>query len=363
MAAVATLLPARMLAAQAEAASAIYVRSDTDHTLVIAPRVRVQAPLAEPTRVTVGYAADIWTSASIDIRTSASKVPVTEQRDELDVSIDHELGDLTFTAAYRLSDEPDYVSHGVSGGFSYDFAQNNSTIALGLSGSGDHVGRAGDPTFSRSVGTFGGRLTFTQVLGVGTLMQGIYELSRTAGYLASPYRFVPIGPSGECTKAVMPDTDLSALCVPEADPKQRLRHALALELRQALSGGASFGLAYRFYTDDWGIVAHTARAELDVHLDDDSIFGVRYRFYTQGGANFYRAQYLEPAAYVTRDKELSPLSSHRGGLEIDRVWHFAHDHKLTSTLTAAVIYYSYRAFIPLDHITAFELNAALVYAP
>lgn len=363
MAALAALLPARSTAAQAEAATAIYVRSDSDHTLVIAPRLRVQAPIGEPTKVTVGYAADIWTSASIDIRTSASKVPVTEQRDEVDLSIDHELGDLTFTVAYRFSDEPDYVSHGVSGGFSYDFAQNNSTIALGLSGSGDHVGRAGDPLFARSVGTLGARLTFTQVLGVGTLVQGIYDLSRTAGYLASPYRFVPIGPSGECTTSIMPDTPVSGLCVPEADPQERLRHALALELRQALSGSASFGLAYRFYTDDWGIVAHTVRGEFDVRLDDDSIFGLRYRFYTQGGANFYKEQYLEPQPYITRDKELSPLSSHRGGVELDRIWHFARDQKLTTTVTAAVIYYSYSAFLPLDHITAFELNAALVYTP
>ena len=90
---------------------------------------------------------------------------------------------------------------------------------------------------------------------------------------------------------------------------------------------------------------------------------MRYRFYTQGAADFYRAQYLEPAPYVTRDKELSPLSSHRGALEIDRVWHFARDHKLTSTFTVAAIFYAYRDFIPLDHITAYELNAALVYTP
>src|ERR1700755_180406 len=88
-----------------EAATAVYVRTDTDHTVVIAPRARVQVPIAEPTKVSVVYAADVWTSASIDIMTSASKVPVTEQRDEIDLSIDHELEDFTFTAAYRLSNE------------------------------------------------------------------------------------------------------------------------------------------------------------------------------------------------------------------------------------------------------------------
>jgi hypothetical protein len=361
---VACAISARPSQARAqEAATAVYVRTDSDRTVVIAPRLRVQVPIAEPTKLSLIYAVDVWTSASVDIMASASKVPVTEQRDELDVSIDHELEDLTFTAAYRLSTEPDYVSHGGSGGFSYDFADNNSTLALGLSGSGDQVGKAGDPRFSRPVGTFGGRLSFTQVLGTGTLAQAMYELSRTSGFLASPYRWVPIGPGGECTSAVMGQSGLGEVCVPETSPSERLRHALGLEFRQALGEAVAFGVAYRFYTDDWGILSHTLRGELDIGLDADSILGARYRFYTQGAADHYRSRYLEPQLYVTTDKELSPLSSHRVALELDRVWHFAGDHALTSSLSAAAIFYSYTDFTPLDHITAFEVNAALVFAP
>src|SRR5262245_22825665 len=81
-------VPARSRAQ--EAATAIYGRTDSDQTVVVAPRLRVQAALAESTRASVVYAVDVWTSASIDIRTSASKVPVTEQRDEIDASLDHE---------------------------------------------------------------------------------------------------------------------------------------------------------------------------------------------------------------------------------------------------------------------------------
>src|SRR5262245_39639311 len=101
-----------------EAATAIYVRTDSDRTVVVAPRLRAQAAIGEATHVSATYAVDVWTSASIDIRTSASKVPVTEQRDEIDLSLDHEFENVNLTFAYRYSTEPDYVSHGGSGGFS-----------------------------------------------------------------------------------------------------------------------------------------------------------------------------------------------------------------------------------------------------
>ncbi|HKP61502.1 MAG TPA: DUF3570 domain-containing protein [Polyangiales bacterium] len=354
------LAQARAAAAQ-EAGAAVYVRSESDDTLVVAPRARAQTPALADTKFTAIYAADIWSSASVDIRTSASRVPVTEQRDELDFSLDHEREDLTLTAAYRFSHEPDYVSNGGSGGFSYDFASNNSTIAVGVSGSSDQVGRAGDPSFSESSSTLGGRLSFTQVLGVGTLGQATYEISRAGGYLASPYRRVAIG-EGSCTSGTGED-GLSELCVVEVVPDERLRHAAALELRQLISDAWSFGAAYRFYTDSWGVLSHTARAELAFLPDADTILAARYRFYIQGPADFYQAHYAEPAKYVTSDKELSPLSSHRAAIELDRTWRFDSDRKLSTIFSAAAQFYNYSDFPPLTQMTAFEFSVAMVFVP
>jgi hypothetical protein len=314
-------------------------------------------------RLTFTYAADIWTSASIDIMTSASQRPVTEQRDEIDVSADHEFEDVTLTLSYRYSTEPDYVSHGVSGGLSYDFADNNATLAVGLSASSDTVGRAGNPQFSRPAGTLGGRVSFTQVLGVKTVAQVMYELSRISGYQASPYRFVPIGGDGFCTSSVTNTGGVAPLCVPETTPGERVRHAVAFELRQAIGEQWAVGAAYRFYLDDWGLMSHTARGELSWLFEPDSVLALRYRFYMQGAANFYRERYATPQSYVTSDKELSALSSHRIGLEADHVWHFRDDRTLTTTLSFAPIFYFYRNFLPLDRITAFEVTAGLVFVP
>lgn len=339
------------------------MHGDSDHTTVVAPRLRVQVPLAETTKATAIYAVDVWTSASIDIMASASRVPVTEQRDEIDLSVDHELTDVTLTVGYRYSTEPDYVSHGVSGGFGYDFADNNSTLAVGLSGSADTVGRAGDPKFSKGVGTLGGRLSFTQVLGSNTVAQAIYELTRAAGYQASPYRFVGIGGNGLCTSNTSDEIGTAPLCVPEVAPHDRLRHALGLELRQALGKETSLQGGYRFYLDSWGVTSHTARVELAWSPDQDTILAGRYRLYTQGAADHYRARYDSVVDYVTSDKELSPLSSHRLALEVDHDWHYRDNRTLTAILTLAPILYFYGDFVPLKQMTAFEVSAALVFVP
>ncbi|HKU43147.1 MAG TPA: DUF3570 domain-containing protein [Polyangiales bacterium] len=352
---------AALRASAQEAGAAVYVRSESDDTIVVAPRARVQTPAFADTKFTAVYAADIWTSASIDIRTSASRVPVTEQRDELDLSLDHELEDVTLTAAYRFSHEPDYVSNGGSGGLSYDFASNNSTIALGISGSADQVGRAGDPDFSQPSSTLGGRVSFTQVLGVGTLAQAMYEISRAGGYLASPYRRVPIG-EGSCTSGTGED-GLSELCTAEVVPDERLRHAAAVEFRQLISDAWSMGAAYRIYTDTWGVLSHTARAELVLLADADTMLAARYRFYVQGPADFYQAHYAVPAPYVTSDKELSPLSSHRAAIEFDRSWRFDTDRKLSSVVSLAALFYEYTDFPPLTHMNALEFNVAMVFVP
>ena len=156
-----------------EVSLANYIRTDSDHTTVIAPRLRVDYPIVEGTTVDAVYAADIWTSASIDIRTSASKIPVTEQRDEFDLSLAQVVGDGAVSASYRNSSEPDYQSHGGSLGFSYDLASRSSTVALGLSASRDNVGRADWAQWKRDLVNIGGRVSFTQVIDVDTLSSGM----------------------------------------------------------------------------------------------------------------------------------------------------------------------------------------------
>jgi hypothetical protein len=339
-----------------EVSSAVYVRTDSDHTTVVSPRVRGSKSLDESTRIDVTYAADIWTSASIDIRTSASVRPVTEQRDELDLSLSHEFGDVRVHGAYRFSTEHDYTSHGVTVGGALDLANKAATIDTNLHVIADTVGQSGNPGFARNLATVDGSLSYTQLLDPNMLAQFTYELAHDDGYQSSPYRIVGVGGTGfGCVGA--------SLCLPERVPSLRTRHALALLVRRALSDAVSLGLTYRFYTDDWSLGSHTLLAEFGWNIADHTLLVLRYRFYTQGAAKFYQPIYTSLATdqFRTRDRELSKLTYQRAGAELEHDFAVGDNgSKLAASLSVSGNLYSYAAFIGLDKIVALEISAGLM---
>lgn len=360
------------------ASATVYVHTDSDKTTVITPRAHVSAPIGDSTRVDLVYTTDVWSSASVDIRTSASKhldnnqyqgnKRVTEQRDEIDVSVEHAFNDVTVGATYRYSIENDYESNGASLGAAYDFANKNSTLALTARAYFDKVGRAGDPGFERDSKTLGLRAAFTQIIDRRTLLQGIYELGRLDGYLSSPYRFVRIAnDAGQVPStcvyqaAIMGGTPVS-MCLPERNPELRMRHAIGIEGRRALSDSISLGLNYRFYIDDWGILSHTAGIDVGWVPAEAWLLALGYRFYTQSAADqyapFYPAKPL-PEHY-TSDKELTQLSSHRLQLELMRVFTLDDLGSLLRTvLRVAPAYFTYDNFPLLDSMRVLEVTVSM----
>jgi len=342
-----------------DASSTLYVRTDTDQTTVITPRMHVGAPLGESTRLDLTYSVDVWTSASIDIRASASQA-ITEQRDEINVGIGQELGDVSVNAGYRYSTEPDYQSNGGSLGVSYDFAENNATLGAGLSAYFDDVGRAGDPGFAAELSTVSARASFMQLLDRDTILQLNYELGRSQGYTASPYRFVGIATQdGLCGVP-----NVNYFCLREQTPGVRMRHAIALDLRRALSADFSLGGRYRFYLDDWELTSHTAELDLAWLAGDKTDLRLRYRFYLQSGAAAYHPRYasiMTLGRFFTHDKELSPFSSHRLGAEFEQrfVLDDAND-LLRMVLAIGPTFYLYSDFPPISQLTAFEATLSMV---
>lgn len=363
---VALLLLSSAASAQ-EAGTAVYVRADTDETTVVTPRMRVQTPVLDETTLELVYTVDVWTSASIDIRTSASRVlteerdevvPIVEQRDEIDVSIQQELFDLRIAGGYRYSTEPDYESHGANLGLEMDLADRNTTLAIGGAATFDDVGRVGDPNFSRDSRLVSARLGYTQVLDGDTLVQGIYEFGRAQGLLSSVYRFVGIGGKDVTCRGTV------TFCIPESNPTERVRHALAVRGRRALGDLFSIGAGYRFYIDDWDVTSHTANLSGAWLPEAQTSVSLRYRLYWQSEASHYRASYPElkdGRGLYTSDKELSPLSAHRIMLDLERSWELdATGQTLRTALSAGPTFYAYRDYGPLDDITALEVTLSMV---
>lgn len=342
-----------------DASTSVYIRNDSDGTTVITPRLRVGGNVAEATRLDVSYSVDVWTSASIDIRSSASK-PITEQRDEINVNVGQDVADFKLTGGYRFSTEPDYTSHGGSLGVSRDFAEHNTTLALNVSAFFDHVGRVGFSTFSKEAHTYSARASVTQVLGSSTLAQAIYEIGRADGYLSSPYRFIGIGSrDGSCAGPVPVEP-----CIPEANPAERMRHAVAVRGRRALSSVLSAGVGYRFYLDDWSLLSHTVDADVSLLPEASTLLTLRYRFYLQNGAAQYRPYFaaLRNSAkqFYSRDKELSPFTAHRIGLDLEHP--FVLDDagtKLRASASLGWTAYLYSNFPLVSRINAIEATLAM----
>jgi hypothetical protein len=348
--------------AQTIAGTSVYVRTDTDRTTVVAPRLHVGAPVADKTRVDLVYTADVWTSASIDIRASASK-PVTEQRDEIDATVTQEWEDFSLSGTYRYSHEYDYLSHGGTLTGSYSFAEKSATLDFRLAATFDDVGRAGFPTFNREVTNLGARVGFSQLLDQQTYVQVLYELMSANGFNSSAYRFIGIGTeNGLCGANSRPP---NAYCIPEHSPSERLRHAVAANFRRALGDSASLGLGYRFYLDSWDVMSHTGLAELNFMPGKEWLLGLRYRFYMQGAAKHYRPVFMSSdigLEFYTNDKELSKFTSHRLALDIEKAFELDdRGHVLTVVLSGAPSFFSYENYLPLKSITAFELTLATVF--
>ena len=338
-----------------EIAGGTFVRTDTDGTTVIAPRLRAAVLLDEDrTRVEAAYTADIWTSASIDIRTAATRA-VSEQRDELSLSVSRELEETTIGGSYRLSVEPDYVSHGGSLRIAHELAEGAATLEAALSASYDTVGRSNDQSFARGIATVGLRAAYTQILDAHSILQGTYELSRLDGYLSSPYRFVGIGGDGACAGTAV-------LCLPENHPGLRTRHAFAVRYKRSLGGSGSLGATYRLYLDDWGLLSHTLVATGAWLPFERTTLSLSYRFYRQSAATFYRARYPDPTSeirYVTRDKELSALFTHRLELSFEqRIDLTDAGPELRATVVVGGAALSYDDFVGLSSAYALDVTVA-----
>ncbi|MCA9715649.1 MAG: DUF3570 domain-containing protein, partial [Myxococcales bacterium] len=293
------------------AEGALYVRTDTDSTTVVAPRAHVRHELAGvKTGIDVVYTADVWTSASVDIRTAATE-RVTEQRDELNLGLDRALADdhARIGIAYRFSHEPDFLSHAVALRGAYETPSRNTTLDARVFASVDAIGRAEDALFEERATGVGAWLGLSQLLDRDTVLQLAYELRARLGYQASPYRFVALDSPGLCTPA-------ATWCVPEVLPRARHRNAWVVGLRRALHRRVSLGASYRFYVDTWALRSHTPLVDLAVSPARDVWLWLRYRGYFQSGASFYRARYQlgDDLRFVTRDRELSSMFSHRAEL-------------------------------------------------
>jgi len=330
--------------------SKVQVYADSDHTTVISPLVQGRADVTPDTTITLGYVADVVSSASVDVVSQASATTIHDTRQQASASVAQTIGSLKLHGGYSYSHENDYLSNSLNAGLDQELFDKNTTLSLGYSLSLNDVGRSGDLNFSRGLDNHGVSASWSQLVSPTLVTQLTYELGYASGFQSSPYRFVPVRMNLDAAPEFW---------VMETDPDTRLRHAFVLGVNRAIGDDSSVQADYRFYFDDWGITSHTIGLRYFTHLTRNLELRLRERFYTQGSASFYQENYTSVTKYITFDRELSSLWSETLGAKLS----YLLTPHLEAELKVDIFYFKYAEFAPLTSRTGTNtgLGLAMTY--
>jgi hypothetical protein len=282
------------------------IYQDTDRTFISTTVVAGSVSPRDVLSIQGHYLADIITSASVDVMSSATPKPFHETRHEGAGSVSYKDGTNTLSGGYVYSVEHDYRSHSGNLSLSRDFLRHQLTLGVSGGFSASDVGRADDPTFHRSL--LQGDASFD--VGIAASRRDLVTFNYTfiylSGYQASPYRHVyfklpsGVGPPG---------------ARPEIEPPVRARHALAVRWNHHAFTDTAIKSHLRAYVDDWGVLSLTGGVEYIVGFGDfeGSVF---VRGYGQSKATFYKPLYDTSYAFMTADRELATFLDAFSGLRI-----------------------------------------------
>jgi hypothetical protein len=229
------------------------------------------------------------------------------------------------TLGLGVSREFDYTSLSVNGQLSRDINNRNTTLVAGAALAADFIHPVGDipiPLASMAPagtpqprdGDIENKTTLdllfgvTQVLGHDTIGQLNYSFSNASGYLTDPFKLLSVvdGSSGKTLDVIY-----------EHRPDSRQKHSLYGELKHFLAGDV-ISASYRFYSDDWGVVSHTADLRYRWNYDEHNYLQPRLRWYSQTAADFYRHSLVagQPLpADATADPRLAEYTATTIGLK------------------------------------------------
>jgi hypothetical protein len=275
------------------------------------PSVLVRRKLGDKLSLAGNYYVDAISSASIDVVTQAS--PYKERRTQYSLSADYLQGKTTYSSGYISSKENDYNSRTAYFNISQDMFGDLTTVSFGFTRGWDKVGRRGDPTFSQPLDRRDWSVGITQIVTRNWLAGLNLESTSSEGFLNNPYRQV---------RYVDPLNGLGYSRQQERYPHTRTGTAAAVTSKYYLPWHAAVDGNYRYFSDTWGIVAHTVRLGYTQPWRSFTFEG-HGRFYQQNQANFYSDlfPFFNAQNFLARDRELAAFKSTSFGFT--GTWQFA----------------------------------------
>jgi hypothetical protein len=248
---------------------------------------------------------DVVTAASpdaLDAVSSASRLNVASTAEISTTYQANPSSELTIRGGAHLEEPFRSWLFGLGG--AHSFADGNTTIAASSNQAldwfdiflldGERIGR-------RFRSSTNANVSVTQLLSPSTVALVGYGGTLQLGELSNGWNAVPLA-----------DGTLGL----EHLPKLRHRHALVARLAQSLPWRGVFKGLYRFYIDNWSILAHTAEGQLYQRLGRHFYLRGTYRYDGQLGARYFNLS-APPGdtAFRTADSDLDTFRAHTLGIQ------------------------------------------------
>jgi len=275
-----------------------------DRIKVKAPSVLVMKPLSSEWSVSGTATTDTISGASPAYHTQALR-NMHDQRHAFDLSFTkfESFGTKTFGSSY--SKELDYLSRGLFYSLTSSTEDKNTTWNAGLSLSSDQINPTNQiVTNETKQGTdliAGLTRVYTKV-DIAQYQIGHYS---GKGYFSDPYKIF------------------------DRRPRERVHNTFMAKWNHYLEESEStIKLSYRYYSDDWGIEAHTADIEYVKPLQNGWTLAPAFRIYTQSSAKFFvnadnSGSPFPPnppagAVNYSEDQRMSAFGAHTLGLKVSK---------------------------------------------
>lgn len=271
-----------------------------DRVRVRAPSIMVMAPIAGEWSVTGTYTGDTISGASPSFHSRALS-KIDEHRDAASLGVTRYLPRGTITLGTNYSHEHDYLSRGFSLNGTLASEDKNTTFSAGIAVSNDKINPSNHEVIGETKHVTDWILGVTQILTANDIVQLNLGYSDGRGYFSDPYK------SGDRRPDAKDHTTLLA----------RWNH----HFKQT---GGSGHLNYRYYTDTYGIRAHTLGAEYVQPFENGWTVTPLARYHTQTAADFYVGVRPEDPAfagylsnrYLSLDQRLAEYGAWTWGLKV-----------------------------------------------
>ncbi len=282
------------------------------------PSIDYTKKLSRNTSISARYLTDVISAASmrsnfqIDGITSAtpkkeggSDNTPDEWRHEIGLGVTQRViqGTASLNGSYSI--EHDYSSKTFFASINYPFAQKNTYLTLGISGSFDKIFPQ-IRNWTRTRNTYSINWAFSQILSKNIITQLDASYIDVSGYQLDGYQIVRI----------YDDKKGAFRNLEPVHPDKRIRRAVGLRTNIGITNNLTLQPGYRYYWDSWDVRSNTIYAILSNNFSEVLSGSLEYRQYFQTKAYFFKAIYDSLEEFMSVEGQLNSGYSNQINLNI-----------------------------------------------